>query len=426
MTSHPQKKAPVNNRNLSDDAANVARLTLAFAKAVGNQQTDKADNLLVSPYNAATALAIVAKGARGATRDEMSQSLFATDGAGLDAAAESLAALNADILAANAGKVTLRTANAVWTNKDLLTLCDAYAEGVKQTFGADISGEDFSLPGTVGKMNQWASDNTNGLINKIIDQLSPDAFAIIASALYFKGKWTHKFDENLTSDQPFTSDQGQTFTTAMMTQFMTKGRATYQDAGDYEAVALTYGEENRKEGKTPSMRIVLIRPKDDKVAARDWLSAQDGAAVPEWMDQASFAHIAGTIELPRLDIKQRHDLIPALEETGMKKVFDASASDLSGMIKEKNERLFVNKVTHDIAFMANEESCEGAAITTVGVMRATSAHRPEPTFHVKLDRSFVFMVQDIKTGTPLFLGAVNKPNGNTSPAAKKSGRKPGI
>ena len=91
-------------RQFKPEVKNVIKLTLAFTKAVGANQDDKADNLVVSPYNALSALSMVAKGADGDTREEMAKTLFATDGAGLEKAAADYVALNTDILDANKGQ----------------------------------------------------------------------------------------------------------------------------------------------------------------------------------------------------------------------------------------------------------------------------------------------------------------------------------
>src|SRR5262245_37042028 len=112
---------------LKPEVRNVISLTLAFAKAVGQNQDDKTDNLVVSPYNAAACLSMVASGADALTREEMAKTLFGTDGAGLDKAIADYAKLNTEMLAANKGQVELTTANGVWTNQAAVTLRDTYA-----------------------------------------------------------------------------------------------------------------------------------------------------------------------------------------------------------------------------------------------------------------------------------------------------------
>ncbi|MEZ0226950.1 MAG: serpin family protein [Alphaproteobacteria bacterium] len=404
--------------HLAPEVQNVIKLTLAFAKAVGADQKDKADNLVIAPYNAMAALSMVSKGAEGKTREELAKTLFGVNGKGLDAATADYAALNDQILTANKGQVELTTANGVWTNNAIVELKDDFAAKLKKEFDAEISGETFG-PATVKKVNAWASKNTKGLIDKVLEQLNPDDAAVLASALYFKGQWTHKFDKALTEDKDFTADGAKAAKTPTMHQDYGKGAGLsfVQDA-DYQAVALTYGEEDRKTGKAPTMRIVLVRPTDDSVPARDWLAGQANGQIPQWLDPNAFQKAVGSVELPRLDIKQKHDLIPSLHGLGIRQAFQEGAADFSRMFKKDGDKMFISKVSHDVVFKTDEEGSEAAAVTVVGMTRSASIHRPDPRIDLKLDRSFVFALQDVKTGAVLFMGAVNKPNEEKKAAAK--------
>ena len=412
------------------EVKNVIKLTLAFTKAVGKNQQDKSDNLVVSPYNALAALSMVTKGADGVTREELAKALFGVKGKDLDKAADDYAALNNQVLAANKGQVQLTTANGVWTNQDFMTLKPAFADDLKKTFGAEISAEDFSDKATVAKINKWASDNTNGLIPSVLDKLKKDDAAILASALYFKGEWTHKFDKKLTEEKPFALDGNKINNTPTMHQdFGRRDDFTFNVGADYEAVALTYGEKNAKEGKQPTMRIILVRPTDDKVSARDWLASQSNGTVPAWLDPYAFRTAEGSVELPRLDIKQNFDLIPAMKDMGVKEAFNEQGADFSKMAEKIGKELYIGKISHDTVFKTDEVGSEAAAVTVVGMVRATSIQMPPPRIDLKLDRSFAFALQDIKTGAVLFVGAVNKPNNDLKPAQnavktpKAAGRK---
>ena len=405
---------------LKPEVRNVIKLTLAFAKAVGENQKDKGENLVVSPYNAQACLTMVAKGADALTREEMAQTLFGTDAAGLDKAAADYTALNTEILKANKGQVELSTANGVWTNNRLVTLRDDYAADLKKNFGAEISGEDFS-PETVAKINDWAAKNTNNLITKVLEELDPLDAAVLCSSLYFKGKWTSEFDPKLTEDKTFTTDDRKTPKTPTMHQDVAdEGTMRYMKGKDFEAVTLTYGEQNWDENKHPTMRLVMVRPSDDSVSARDWLAAQSGAKVPGWLMPYAYQDAVGSIELPRLDIKQKHDLIPALQDMGIQQAFSQGAADFSRMVDKDGKSLYISKVSHDVVFKTDEKGSEAAAVTTaVATLECVKA--PPAVVNVKLDRSFVFALQDVKTNAVLFIGAVNKPNADMkdAPAAKQ-------
>jgi len=400
------------------EVQNVIRLTLAFAEAVGRHQQDKSDNLVLSPYNAMAAISMAAKGADGKTRDELAQALYGADGKALDVAATDYATLNKDILQANKGQVELTTANGIWLNRDIVTLRDDFADDMKATFDAEISAEDFADKKTVDKINKWAGDNTKGLIPKVLDQLKEDDAAVLASALYFKGQWTHKFDKTLTEKKDYVQDGGAVKQTPTMRKdFVRRDELTFNVGDDYEAVALTYGEKNSEEGKQPTMRIVLVRPTDENVSARDWLASQAGGKIPAWLDDAAFRAAVGSVELPRLDIKQNFDLIPAMKDLGVKEAFNKRGADFTKMAQQDGEKLFIGKISHDTVFKTDEEGSEAAAVTVVGMVRATSIQMPPPRMDIKLDRSFVFALQDVETGAVLFIGAVNKPNADMQPQA---------
>jgi serine protease inhibitor len=410
---------------LKPEVKNVIRLTLAFAKAVGQNQDDKGENLVVSPYNAAACLSMVAKGADTLTREEMAKTLFGTDGEGLDKAVADYAKLNAEMLKANEGKVTLSTANGVWTNQALVNLREEYAADLKKTMGAEISAEDYADPATVQKINDWASDNTNGLIKKVLEELNPDDAAVLASSLYFKGKWTNQFDKGLTEDKTFASDGNALSTTPTMHQdFKDEGAMRYKKGKDFEAVTLTYGEQDEDNDKYPSMRLIMVRPTDDSVSARDWLASQAGDKTPGWLVPYGFQDAIGSIELPRMDIKQTHDLIPALKDMGIRQAFKEGAADFTRMVDEGGKSLYVSQVTHDIVFKTDEVGSEAAAVT-VAKMTLECVHAPPVQIDLKLDRSFVFALQDVQTNAVIFVGAVNKPNNEMTPVAKAKGPKLG-
>lgn len=404
--AHGQQYQPAVQKNI--------KLTIAFAKAVAKNQDDKTDNLVVSPHNAAAALSMVAKGAAGETRDEISTALFGDKN--LDANAKDYAKLDADILKNNKGQVDVTTANGVWANKNLVQLRDSFVKDVEKTFGAEVSAEDYGNPATVDKINQWAAKNTNNLITKVLEGLNPDDAVVLASALHFKGEWTHKFDKKLTEDKTFTQDGKVGAVTPTMHQdYEEDAGLSYQKGKDFEAISLTYGKEvhSDKDWTNPTMRIVLVRPTDDNVSARDFLAAQDSAKIPAWLDNYEFREAVGSVELPRLDIKQKHDIIPALKDMGINKAFGGGSFE--NMVEKDGKKLFVSKVSHDTVFKTDEEGSEGAAVTTA-VVTLESVRMPPQQIDLKLDRSFIFAVQDIKSGAVLFLGAVNKPNEDTKPA----------
>lgn len=403
--------------SFSDDVKQNIKLTMTFAKAVGEAQDNPASNLVVSGYNAAMCLSMVAMGAADNTREEMAQAILGVSGNQLAETVKRIKALNDTILDANKDSITLKTANATWVDNSL-PLNYNFAADLRDNFDADISNEDFSAPETVDKINQWASDNTNELITSIKEELSADDVMVLASALYVKAPWTEKFDEALTEDKEFTKDDGSVYTTPTMLQMYEEGAATYLETDDYEAVALTYGEKDLEKNIHPTMRLVMLRPKDANISARDLLSSQANGKLPAWVEPYAFEPAEGMLEMPRMDMKDKHDLKAPLEAMGIKDAFDGSKANFRPMTKEAAQ-LVISDATQDIVFKTNEEGSEAAAVTQV-TMALECAMPQTKYFNISFDRSFVMAMQDMKTGAILFAGAVNEPNEDMTPVNKRT------
>lgn len=385
---------------------------MTFTKAASDAQDDKSANLIVSPLNALQCMVLVANGSAGETRDQMAKALFGTDGASLGADMEEFGDLVKTVLEANKDSVTLTTAYATWANSEHVALREDFVKRLKQV-GAEVEALPFSDPSVVDQINDWCSDNTNENITEIIQELSPDDVAILAAALYFKGDWTNEFDADLTEEKRFVGGEGEAYNTDMMRMESDPDKEiefSYQNGDDFEALALRYGKEDYDTGAMPTMRLVLVRPKNDNVSARDWFAKEAAKGVtPAWLSMYGYGAAEGAIELPKMEIDQEHDLVPVLESLGITDLFDSSKADLTPMVE--NGRPHVSEVTQKVVFKSDEKGSEAAAVTFARVTLECAMPDPE-IIDLKFDRSFAFALQDLRTGAVLFTGIVNKPAGD--------------
>jgi serpin B len=111
------------------------------------------------------------------------------------------------------------------------------------------------------------------------------------------------------------------------------------------------------------------------------------------------------LRLPRWTFRTQPPLNGALQRLGMRTAFDPHQADFRPMTEE-DLALYVTAVLHEGFIAVDEDGTEAAAATAVG-MREASAPVTEP-FHV--DRPFLFVIHDVKHGTPLFLGRVDDPS----------------
>ena len=158
------------------------------------------ENIFVSPLSLHMALGMLLNGAEGETAQQISKTLKAEGiaQAELNAAYQKLL----EGLPKADPKVQLGLANSVW-HRNAFKVEDDFLNVLRQSFDAKVEGLNFDDPNAKDKINAWASDQTNGKIKKVIDQIKPNDVLFLMNALYFKGDWKTKFDAQKTSDAPF-------------------------------------------------------------------------------------------------------------------------------------------------------------------------------------------------------------------------------
>ena len=93
-----------------------------------------------------------------------------------------------------------------------------------------------------------------------------------------------------------------------------------------------------------------------------------------------------------------------LAEMGMPTAF-SNYADFTAMENDPNEDLKVDKVIHQAFVEVNEEGTEAAAAT--GIIVGGTSEPDIPIFYA--DHSLIFIIQDINSGTILFMGRVINP-----------------
>ena len=91
---------------------------------------------------------------------------------------------------------------------------------------------------------------------------------------------------------------------------------------------------------------------------------------------------------------------------GMPVAFNPLLADFSGIAGTRE--LFISDVIHKAFVSVDEEGTEAAAAT--GVIVGTISIPPNP-IPVAIDKPFIFLIRDIKTGEILFVGRVLDPTG---------------
>jgi serpin B len=395
--------APKGNEPILDGPATLEKRiqrTNEFALDLYRQLNASEGNLIISPHSIVTAFGMAYAGARGVTEREMAQALhFNYPPAGFHSV---LKCLN-DLLesrGASGGPDALRLhiANSAW-GREGMTYLPAYLDTIATCYGANLRYLDFGGQPEESRItiNQWVKDETEGLVKDLIPGggITPATVLVLANAIYFRASWLYQFDPIYTQTWQFTRLDGSLVGVREMGGV---GLFPYYDAVGHTAVALPYeGEECSMvvilpdEGNFESFEAALTPAKVDTIL--DGLGLLPGSRAGE---------ACGGVYLPKFSFATGYDLIPTLQEMGMRTAFSPGA-DFWGIDGTDDGSPWIDFVAHKAVISVNEYGTLAAAGTalgfTVGEIKVFYVLRP-----------FIFAIVDHGTGTILFLGRVLDPS----------------
>ena len=391
------KKADDHAKNVSVDVvrANNDLGMKIFSKLAA---AEAGKNTMISPLSISIAMAMVTNGASDENLDEMKEVL----GFGemeLPDVNEQFAQLIASLVEADKDLV-LEIADSVWMD-------DVFAPDVKQDFidiltefyDAAFFTEDFQDEATAGKINSWVSEKTHEKIDKIIEEIGPNAVMYLINAIYFKAAWTTSFDKESTYEGTFILSDGSQGTANYM------GFAYDQEKPEFYSYFSEWGDENGYSVvRIPYGRDVfafygIVPNSDNKTNIDDFI-----AKIAENGLDAYFSQLEkrdSTVMLPKFKFKYEKSLVDVFKELGMEKAFvDGALMNIAG----EPHAPFISDIYHKTFIEVNEEGTEAAAVTVVEV-----GENAMPTgFYA--NRPFVFVIRDDRTKSVLFIGKVENPS----------------
>ena len=113
-------------------------------------------------------------------------------------------------------EITLSLADSIWIRDNVAPHVNRdFLQTNKDYYDAQIFSAPFDQT-TIKDINTWTENETEGMIDKLIDEISPDTFMYLINALYFSGEWAEKYEKKSISDGRFTSLDGSVSTVDMM------------------------------------------------------------------------------------------------------------------------------------------------------------------------------------------------------------------
>jgi serpin B len=362
-----------------------------------------AENAFFSPISVEQAFGLLHAGAAGDTRSQL-EAFF---GWPAGEAADRELQRRRESLLGHGRDADIRLANALWLS-DQFRFRTSYLAATRGLYDATAETLDFAgnAPGAAKRINGWASDRTNGLIEEIVspESLVDDTAAMLTNALYFEAEWLHMFDG--WERRPFLFGNGHEKPFHLMTQ--TDPFAVTRRDG-WRAIRLPY------RGGRFAMDVIMPERREAMGTAP---AAELVAALDEALLGVEPRLVA--LALPRFEIDYDISLVDPLAAVGLTLPFDPSQADLSALAEPGQQPLYVKEATHITKLQVYEDGTKAAAVTTLRIVPTSGRLPREEPLPFVVDRPFVVVIRDLETHEVLFIGRIAAPQPFTPKSAEET------
>ncbi len=360
-----------------------------FAVELFKRSTKKTgkENSLVSPLSVMLALAMLTNGAEGETKVQLEKVL------GRD-----ISSLNEYLFSYVKGlpseeKYMLEIANSIWLrdNDAKFKVERSFLQTNADYYGADVFSSPFNEQ-TVKDINNWVYNNTDGMIDKVIDEINNENLAYLINALVFDAEWQNKYEKDQVRNGVFHSGRGEDKKVEMMESVVSKYVELENASGfirDYKDLKYSF---------------VALLP-NEEISVEEFIDSLNAQALHEAIENCQPYSVSTSI--PKFEYNYEIKLKDVLKQMGMIDSFDLYDADFSKFGSYDGGNIYVGEVIHKTKITVAEKGTKAGAVTVVEMEGCTSAG-PNYEKIVRLDRPFVYLIVDNDAKLPLFIGSVNE------------------
>ena len=341
-------------------------------------------SVLLSPLSVLCALAMTANGAEGGTLAQLEE-VF---GLSVPELNQFLSSYRSAL--SSPGENKLHFANSIWL-KEGLAVEREFLQTNADYYGAEVYQAPFD-DATLSDINHWVSSHTDGVIPKILSELSPDAVLYLINALAFEARWQEPYQKGQVRDGVFTREDGTGQAAEMM----------YSSEGQYLSDGIAQGFLKYYTGGDYAFAALLP---EEGVSVEEYVDSLTGEKVARLLNGAQALPVEAAI--PKFTAAHSTELSEPLRAMGITDAFDRAAADFSGIGSYGNQRLVISQVLHKTYLEVDETGTKAGAATAVELAPTTSSPiESEEIRRVYLNRPFIYLVIDCQPKRPLVLGTV--------------------
>ena len=338
----------------------------------------KEENICLSPLSAQFAMAMLANGAEGETKEEICKAL----GSYTDTNAHYNKLLESTL---ENKDYEIDIANSIWIN-DKLKVNKSFITSNKKYYDATIEVTEF-CKNTLQRINDWCKENTKGKIPSILNDIDPNDRMFLINTLYFNAAWNKPFPKENTRKDNFTTEKGKVVEVEMM---KLRENLLYSNNDRFEIALKRYNGD---------YSMLLALPKENVECSEVAEGLMQN--LDDCLSEMNTCNV--DLSLPKFTTEFGSSLKEVLEQQGITKTFSADA-ELKGI---SDTPLYVDDIIQKTYINVDEEGTEAVAVTAITV-RLTSI-RPEKIVAMKFNRPFVYAIINNENNEVLFVGKVGNP-----------------
>uniref|UniRef100_T1IIG5 Serpin domain-containing protein n=1 Tax=Strigamia maritima TaxID=126957 RepID=T1IIG5_STRMM len=391
----------------------LIRCNNKFALQLFKRICTHCSNILVSPLSVSSVLAMLLVGARGQTETQLKQILhlqeFSLTEDEDENANDDNANGNSQIHLAyrhllnsitETGNTGLNAANRLYIQEDV-AFDGSVSDYLAENYGADVGCADFARAGDEARaqINDWVSEKIGtdswqqGLVGEGVVDLFTTLVAITATT--FLGEWQFPFNEGATCLYPFNAGGGRKIVIDLMhTPSCCEFRTAFNDDLNCQLVELPYKEDRF------AMLLIIPSEHEDLHVFEDKIDVDILDALVGQLEPSSIK-----IALPRFRVACTFSLSDIIGDMGAGLVLNPDSADLTGFTASNEEGVCLSALIHGTELRVIEKGTEYSPSTP-----QDSDESEDEGNEIVVDRPFIFILRDTKSGLILFTGCIHEPS----------------
>lgn len=348
---------------------------------------NKKENMIYSPLSIRYALQMLNEGANGNTKAQIEKVIGSTN----------LRKYN------NINNV-LSLANALYIRDTYSEYVkDEYKNTLSNNYNAEIKYDAFK---SADNINNWIENKTFGQIKNMLGDetvTNKDNEMFLINALAIDMAWKERFDGEDTYGEKFYLENGKEMTATMMNQENKSDNVSYYKDNKITAISM-----DLEEYENQQMEFIAIMPNDSLASYVENFDTDTLENLSKNMTLASKTKYGLDISIPRFSFDYDLSLKDDLKKLGITDAFDRNLADFSNMSSRRP--LWVGEALHKANIDFTEKGVKAAAVTVIVMTDGMMLADEKKPIEIKIDKPFMYLIRDKKTGEIWFVGTVYEPN----------------